>query len=328
MTHPAPAVKNHEPSCESATEPTCECSCLSLLHQCDVLDAALQPRRPARADMPSTLRALFGSAFIDFSDPGPTQSTRREWTLLSTPPAAAKTESQREQRAVDVCLHDVLARVHTVAPTNGQWLALGNQLRARTQWRQVAASVDAAMAASATTTSKRARGYFWSSMLACAAALLDAGMNAPSAAQITSVAMRRPYVSPGTVDPLPAGVPWTARVAYPRRKVAEVIHEATVPAAVDAAAQVISDALRSSRLPPIEQLVVTGTVGIAICPDLWQSPAATHYLLIPTLRTLRNHYGATHSLDNYPRPGDTAENLIEQILGEKWASWRGRGGLW
>lgn len=98
-------------------------------------------------------------------DPSPTETVRRGWTLLATPPGTAKAEGQREQRTVDVCLHDVLQQVHMVAPTGGRWLTFANELRARAQWSSVAARVDAAMSVAGTATAKRTRGYFWSSML-------------------------------------------------------------------------------------------------------------------------------------------------------------------
>lgn len=325
MTHPAPDVVNHEASCESAADRTCICSCISLLHQCDVLDAALASRRPPKSDMSKTLRSLFGSQFRDFLDPAPTETTRRPWTPLSTGPGPKKTASQQEQRAVDVCLHDVLARVHSLAPASGQWLDLGNRLRARTRWAGVAADVAAAMSASGVATDKRTRGYFWTAMLASAGALLDAGNSTPSAGQIAWIAMRPATVAAGTVDPLPAAVPWAARVAFPRKRVASVIRESTVPAAVEVAANVITEALRTSTLSAHEHLVIIGTVGITICPDLWKSPAAVHYLLLPTLRTLRAHFGSTFSLDS---PGQPAEDVIAEVLGEKWESWGNRGGLW
>ncbi|MGW0455872.1 hypothetical protein [Gordonia sputi] len=247
---------------------------------------------------------------------------------MATPPGTAKYEGQREQRAVDVCLHDVLQQVHTLAPGTGQWLTLGNELRARADWSSVAGRVDAAMSAAGTSTSKRTRGYFWSSMLACTAALLDAGTTNPTAPAIASIAMCQPRVAAGMIDPLPASIPWAARVAYPRKRFASIIREATVPAAVDVAAHVIADALRRSALPPHQQLVIIGTVGITICPDLWQSPAAVHYLLVPTLRTLRQHFGSTFSLDNHPTSGALAEDTVYDVLGAKWEAWRGRGGLW
>lgn len=325
MSYPTPAPRTHDPDCERASQPGCVCPCLSLMHQCDVLDAMLEPRGAA-ADAERELNKMFGSAFTDFSDPTPAQTVRRgNWQHWATSPASAQENTQREQRIVDVALRDVLAHAHQVQRFGDGWLSLGDDLRARGSWWTIAGAIEKSMSAAATASDHRTRGYFWSTMLAAAsaAARLD---NPPMPTQIAAAVTSPPRRVAGAVDPLP-GIPMFGRILYPRQGIPNTIAEVTVPAAVKIAADQIAAALSVTPLPPEQARLVLQIVGITICPDLWRHPAAVKFLLIPAIRTLRIRWKASFSLDNNPA-GATIENLIRTELGDKWATWRGRGGSW
>ncbi|MFT3715649.1 MAG: hypothetical protein QM774_06800 [Gordonia sp. (in: high G+C Gram-positive bacteria)] len=277
--------------------------------------------------MSAMLTDIYGKAFTDFNDPNPPGSERRgNWQSLSTKPSKKQIATQYEQRIVDVCLHDVLAWVHSAAPLNGSWLAFGDGLRARHKWERVGPRLAAAMSSSGIVSDDDTRGFFWSAVLAATAKVLAATAAMPSRAQIVAEISRPSAVAPGVIDPIPA-VPSMAKVAYPRLSCAKVIEEVRCSSAVDIATAEVESALRATALGWNDQLVVIGTVGITVCPDLWRFPTAVRYLLIPTIVALRRR-GARFSLDGIPGPGDQVEALIRGELREKWNRHNGRGGLW
>lgn len=324
-----PAPKPHVSSCERATKWKCVCGCYSLLHQCDLLDAVLAPL-PATKNghtVGREIESLYGSAFRDLLDPHSGQHARRKWVNLSTPPGTKQAASQIEQRILDVTLNDVLTLAHREYRSSN-WLRLGNALRAKQNWRGVASSLKASMAAATVVSADRTRGYFWSSMLAATIAAGDtAGAWPPLTQQIVAAAQTAPNGAPGTVDTI-TGEPVFARVLYPRTQRPNVIAELGVPTTVGIAANVISGALSTTAVPPHEARFVVQLVGVTVSPDLWDHPAAVRYLLLPAVNYLRQK-GRAFSLDGHAAGSPRfVEDLIRDEVAAKWNSYGGRGFCW
>ena len=290
-----PGPQSHDGPCQSAASPGCDCRCRGMIHQRDVLLAAIEPKR-STAEFDAYLTKIFGSAFTSLTtDPGPGQRTRREWDPWVTA-TKQKRESQVEQRLVDVTLRDVLRIVRvmsTLAKTG--WNDLVAAVTAHTSWMGLADQFTRLVG-----DHDEESGFFWSSMLAA------------------TVPFAGPALTPSRITGVIASC-WPAFecARYPRANAGNTVKpitELTNTAAKDLAAGVIHHGwMTAAPLVQHPQIVLTIT-GALISADLWRHPPAVRNLLLPAVSALRTS-GNTFSLD---QPGQTVEQTITDILGARW----------
>lgn len=301
-----PVAPNHNDRCEHAITEGCDCPCSGMLHQRDILIAAIQSRKTASAFDDETTK-LYGSAFALLStDPvvlhptGKDERSRRQWESVNSA-TATKARSQAEQRAVDTAVGEILRTVHGLPATQKTgWLPLMNQLTPKVGWDAVANQIR-----SAAGPHDEASGYFWASMLAATMIALNRNITNPTAADILSYRSH----STSVFD----------QVRYPRGRSGnsiKTIKEMNIPAARQTAAVIIAAALSSaSALTRREKMLVTALTGAVVSADLWRHPSGVRNLLLPALRLLRRGYGASFSLDS---PSRRTEKLITEELGDQW----------
>jgi len=270
-----------------------------MLHQRDVLVAALQSRG-APADFDVELTNLYGSAFtLLSSDPAPNERPRREWEPVATA-SSQKTRSQVEQRVVDTTLREMLRAVHGIPIANKRgWETLADNITAHSSWHAVASQLRAASGGN-----DEASGFFWASMIAAAMTALDKGLATPTSTQIAS------YMTGTTVV--------FDRAQYPRGasgNSVKIISEMRNSTAVRLAVDVIAAALSASSLPISEKRTVVAVVGAVVSADLWRHPCGVYWLLLPSVRILRGTYRASFSLDSSAR---SIEQIIDEELGDNW----------
>lgn len=308
-SHFKPVPVNHNDRCQRATQSGCDCPCDGMLHQRDVLVAAVESRKTASA-FDTELTKLFGSAFTLLStDPadrgaadGP-EKTRREWIPVASASKQRRT-SQAEQRAVDTTLRDVLRVVHGV-PVDAKvgWLPLANELTAHSSWHAVATSIHAAAGEN-----DEASGYFWASMLAATMPALHHAPTSPTPADILNYQTSTTLVFDQT--------------RYPRGTTGNSVKPIKEMRNADArqiAADVIANALATSNLSKRDKMIVVALTGTVVSADLWKHPCGVRNLLLPAVKMLRRDCGATFSLDS---PARNTERIITEELGDHW---RARG---
>lgn len=304
-----PVPVNQNDQCQRATQEGCDCPCNGMLHQRDVLVAALESRKTLR-EFDVELTKLFGSPFSLLStDPagsgpgGAAEVTRREWIPVATASKQRRT-SQVEQRAVDTALREVLRAVHVLSPSiKVGWKSLADDLTAKNSWQQVATQVQTAAGGH-----DEASGYFWASMLAATMSALATRTTMPTGSDILNYQKGTTLVFD--------------QARYPRAatgNTVKVIREMRSLPAKRVAAEVIAKALAANSLPRREMMTVVSIVGSVVSADLWKHPCGVHHLLVPAIRILRRDHGASFSLDTPAR--DTAK-ILTQVLGDEW---RARG---
>lgn len=305
-----PVPQNHNERCQSAVTEGCDCPCRGMLHQRDILVAAIQSRGTASA-FDDEVTNLYGSAFTVLSvDPGVStangkkERSRRTWEPVHSA-SPTKQRSQDEQRAVDTGLGEALRAVHALSPAQKTgWQPLIDQITAESQWNAIATQIQ-----SATGAHDEASGYFWASMLAA-----------------TVVAGARTAMTP-----TPAGIlsfpthPTTVfdQSRYPRGgsgNSVKTIKEVNNALASGVSSTAIATALSSATaLNAREKLLIVAVTGAVVSADLWKHPCGVKFLLLPTLRVLRHHYGASFSLDS---PAGSTERTINEKLGSEWRTRR------
>lgn len=300
MTIPAPAPMNHNASCQAATQDGCDCKCNGMMHQRDILVAAIQSRgTPPHFE--GELTKLFGSAFTKLSTApvSPEQVRRSEgWDPSAR---TGKGKSQVEQRVVDVTLRDILRNIHQIdRAIKAGWMDFLDGLTAKGKWESTATAIRGA-----TGSHDNQSGYFWASMLAATSGV------AAGSSELSSTGIQAfPTSSTTTFD----------EVRYPRGasgSSVRVINEMRSRGAVGIAANEIDAAWTESFLKPNVKTLLVAVIGSAVCADLWRHPAAVRYLLVPAITSLRTFSPvATFSLD---QPGTTVEQIIDDKLGAEWA---------
>lgn len=300
MAISAPAPMNHNASCQAATQDGCDCKCNGMMHQRDILVAAIQSRGTL-SHYEGELTKLFGSAFTLLSTaPVPPERVRRSdgWDPSAR---TGKAKSQVEQRIVDVSLRDILRNIHQIAPAKKVgWMDFLDGLTVKTKWESTAAAIRRA-----TGSHDNQSGYFWASMLAATSGVA-AGPSALSSTGIQAF----PASSTTKFD----------EVRYPRGasgSSVRVINEMRSRAAVGIAANEIDAAWAGGPLKLNEKALLTAVIGSAVCADLWRHPAAVRYLLVAAIKSLRTFSpAATFSLD---QSGTPVEQAIDDKLGDEWA---------
>lgn len=290
----------HDAGCEQARGAGCECRCLGMMHQNNVLIAAVEPRGSAAAFRDEVDR-LFGTPFASATvQPAPGQRVRRDdWDPYART-SSARWNAQVEKRVVDVALGDVLVAVHDVnaaAATRRTWLTLVELLTGRPgHWRSMSSQI-ASMRGSQDARS----GYFWASMLAAASDALVIHGGIPDVAQINAAVSSR-----------------FGAVRNPRARSGirvQAVKEMQDPVIVGFAASRIASALASVQLPLHEAHLILSVTGAAVSADLWRHPVAVRHLLLPAVALLRYRHARTFSLDG---PGVLTEDVVQQELGDKW----------
>lgn len=299
MTVAPPAVANHNAACQRARDTGCDCFCGGMIHQRDILVAAIDSRGTP-ANFGVELTHLFGTAFSTLStNPIPPQESRRIWTPIASA-GTGKQRSQVEQRVVDTTLRDIMRIVHAM-PVSAKigWSKALDDLTLQTSWHTVITAVRATIG-----THTGTKGFFWASMLAATSGVLSTNPS-PSASDITN---------------FPSGVSTVFDEArHPRASSGNTVGE--IPEmkntlAMSTAARPIAAALAANATMPISSLrTVLAVVGSALSADLWRHPAAVRYLLLPAVTGLRGLTTATFSLDS---PTDNVEDIIDRELATKW----------
>lgn len=294
--------EEHKPPCERASKDGCTCSCRGMMHQNNILIAAMESAGTA-SSFRSELDELFGSAFTNVtSAPSAGQRVRRGTWDAHARPSSARESSQVEKRVVDVTLGDVLANVHGLnipSTTRQKWSTLVDLLTgSSSHWETMSAQVQAVCGKP-----NSRSGYFWASMLAAASDAIATQSGSLTATQIGA-----------------AVSPTFRNVRHPRARsgrVVQPIDELGSPAIIQAAGRCIASALAAVPMTATEARLVVSVTGAAVSADLWRHPVAVKHLLLPAVSSLRTTYNQQFSLDG---PGLTAENVIAQELGNKWST--------
>lgn len=226
--------------------------------------------------------------------------------------------TRREQRIADVALLDILRNVVDRAPSSGEWLEFSAALRATDVWGITVDKVEAAIRASSRRSLVSTRGYFWSSMLACAVEEFIRARHLTRSSLAGAVKGSR-------MSSIPHQTLYADHVLYPRTTTVRLIEEIGCDGAVDVASDVIADAFSNSALSADEKLLVAAATGAAICPDLWRFPAGVKIHLRTAIRELRNMPG---NLKGLQMDRAYIENSIDSELAQRWKGVRNRGNVW
>lgn len=309
--------------CQRAKTRGCECGCNGLLHQSDLLRAALTGSGSA-GGYDKVLSDVYGSVFTSLkAPPGRTDVVRgNAWR---TPP----TDGMIERRIVDVTVRDVLARVHGLpAAAKTDWLSYYEDitLQGLGAWPVFATALTAIVGSATNPYS----GYLWASMLAAVEAAGPPYTGAAVEAMITAARptaaslVNRP-ATPTTAPPTPP-LSLFACVQNPRArsgKSLQEIRELTFSAAITLCSNSVATPVTAQ--PPSDAQTVRQLVGAVTSADLWKHPVAVRYLLLPLVGHLRSVHGMTFSLDKTPEhPALLVEDLINEYLRDNWDV----GGAW
>lgn len=306
MTAIPPAPANHNASCQSATQPGCRCPCSGIMHQRDILVAAISGPSGELTNFNHELTKLFGSAFTRLDcDPIGDESVRRSssWRSFAVV-GKAKKKSQVEQRVVDVTLRDILAIVYALEPAEKVgWVDFLDSITLTQSWPKTMAEIQKEVGPP-----DNHSGYFWASMLAATVGL-STGQSAVTDSNISSF----PDAVKTRFD----------QVRFPRARSGnsvKVIKEMANKTVRGIAAGEIAKAWSASTLPDDQKLLVMAVAGSALSADLWRHPAAVRYLLTPAAVSLRTFStGRAFSLEQRSM---LIEDVIYAELGQKWRGGR------
>lgn len=293
------AVANHNDSCQRAVRQQCDCKCNGIIHQRNIIIAALESKGTPR-QFDDELTRLFGSSFsMISSDPLPSEKSRREWRPMAKLGKGAR-ESQTEQRIVDVALRDILLKTHGIpVGTKLGWVDFYEQLTLQRSWRGLAQDLRTLTGAP-----NRQSGYYWAAVLASLAAVASS-RTAPTGQAVGTFLQTSSSVFQETRHP-------RANSGNKVKLIKEVANSGAFARGTESA----TAAWNANNLSFSEKRLVLSLVGATVSPDLWKQPVAVRYLLIPAVTYLRQITNPSlFSLDN---PGRLTESILAVELGQKW----------